>query len=204
MLGWWRWRSSEPAARRWVVVDVETSGLDATVDELISIGCVAMFDGRVVLADSIEIIIRRTSASSRDTILVHGVGVQAQLSGTDPRDAMREFIDFVGADPLIAFHAPFDRNFLARAIKSYTNLPFDNPWLDLAELAPVLYPNAGEQSLDEWLQRYGISLASRHNAAADAFATALLVARLLPEAKRQGAGDYFAMRRLTRHARWLR
>ena len=110
MLGWWRGRSSERAARRWVVVDVETTGLHATVDELISIGGVAMFDGRVVPADSIEIIIKKPSASSRDNILVHGIGVQAQLSGTDPRDAMREFIDFVGPDPLIAFHAPFDRD----------------------------------------------------------------------------------------------
>ena len=204
MLAWWRGRSSERAARRWVVVDVETTGLHATVDELISIGGVAMFDGRVVPADSIEIVIRKTSASSRDNILVHGIGEQAQLSGTDPCDAMREFMNFIGPDPLIAFHAPFDRKFLARAIKSHINLPFDNPWLDLAELAPVLYPQAGQQTLDEWLQRYGISLPSRHNAAADAFATALLVARLLPEAKRQGAGDYFAMQRLTRHARWLR
>ena len=204
MLGWWRGRSSERAARRWVVVDVETTGLHVTVDELISIGGVAMFDGRVVPADSIEIVIRKTSASSRDNILVHGIGAQAQLSGTDPRAAMREFITFVGSDPLIAFHAPFDRAFLARAIRSYTSLPFDNPWLDLAELAPVLDPRAGQQSLDEWLQHYGILLMSRHNAAADAFATALLVARLLPEAKRQGAGDYFAMQRLTRHARWLR
>ena len=204
MLGWWRGQSSERAARRWVVVDVETTGLHATVDELISIGGVAMFDGRVVPADSLEIVIRKTSASSRDNILIHGIGVQAQLSGTDPGTAMREFITFVGSDPLIAFHAPFDRAFLARAIKRYMSLPFDNPWLDLAELAPVLDPRAGQQSLDEWLQHYGILLMSRHNAAADAFATALLVARLLPEAKRQGAGDYFAMRRLTRHARWLR
>ena len=204
MFGWWRAQSSERTARRWVVVDVETTGLHTTVDELISIGGVAMFDGRVVPADSIEIIIKKTAASSRDNILVHGIGVQAQLSGTDPRDAMHEFINFVGPDPLIAFHAPFDRTFVVRAIKRYINLPFDNPWLDLAELAPVLYPTAGQHSLDEWLQRYGISLPSRHNAAADAFATALLVARLLPEAKRQGAGDYFAMQRLTRHARWLR
>ena len=204
MLGWWRRRSSERTARRWVVVDVETTGLQMSVDELISIGGVAMFDGHVVPADSFEIIIKKPSASSRDNILVHGVGAQAQLSGTDPRDAMREFINFVGPDPLIAFHAPFDRTFLARAIKNYLNLPFDNPWLDIAELASVLYPKATQQSLDEWLQHYGISLASRHNAAADALATALLVARLLPEAKRQGAGDYFAMQRLTRHARWLR
>ena len=99
MFGWWRGRSSERTARRWVVVDVETTGLHATVDELISIGCVAMFDGRVVPADSIEIIIRKPSASSRDNILVHGIGVQAQLSGTDPRDAMRESLTLSGPIP---------------------------------------------------------------------------------------------------------
>ena len=204
MLGWWRRRSSQDAARRWVVVDTETTGLDANVDELISIGGVAMVDGRVIPADSFEVIVKRASASSHNNILVHGVGVQAQLAGTDPHDALRDFIDFLGQSPLIAFHAPFDRKFLVRAIKRYGGQRrFDNPWLDIAELAPALEANKKLKSLDDWLQHYGIAVAPRHNAAADAFATALLVARLLPEARRQGASDHLAMRRLARHARWL-
>lgn len=205
VLGWWRRRSSDNAARRWVVVDTETSGMDAAVDELISIGAVAMLDGRVIPADSIEVIVRKTSASSRDNILLHGIGVQAQLEGTDPHDAMREFMDFLGPAPLIAFHAPFDRKFLARAVKRYARQrAFDNPWLDLAELAPAVDPEKSKlKSLDEWLQHYGISVGNRHNAAADAYATALLAARLLAEARRQGAGDYSAMRRLASQARWL-
>ncbi len=203
MLRGWRKRSGAGAARRWVVVDVETTGMHASTDELISIGGVALVDGRVMVADSIEVVLKRATASSHENIVVHGIGVQAQLAGTDPHDALRAFMDFIGQAPLVAFHAPFDRGFLARAIKAYVNLPFDNPWLDLAELAPVLDSDTRAKSLDEWLQRYRIPVIARHSAAADAFATALLAARLLPEAKRQGAGDFVSLQRLARYARWV-
>ena len=191
--------------QRWVVVDVETSGMDVASDELIAIGAVAMHeDGHVLPGDSIEIIVRQGAASSRENILVHGVGVEAQLAGVDPRKAIGLFLEYVSTAPMLAFHAPFDRGFLARVAKFYVNQPFDNPWLDLAELAPALYPTPNLRSLDEWLNRFGIPVAARHSAAADAFATALLASRLLPEARRQGAPSFGKMMKLARNARWLR
>jgi DNA polymerase-3 subunit epsilon len=191
--------------RRWVVVDVETSGMDVARDALISIGGVAMHeDGHVLPGDSIEIVVRQGQASTRENILVHGVGVAAQLNGVEPPAAVGMFLEFVSTAPILAFHAPFDRRFLARVIKFYVNQPFDNPWLDLAELAPALYPRLGLNSLDDWLGRFGIPLRARHSAAADAFATALLAARLLPEARRQGAPTFGRMLRLAQNARWLR
>jgi DNA polymerase III subunit epsilon len=189
---------------RWVVVDVETSGFDIARHGLISIGGVAMrADGRVLPAESFEIVYRQDVASSKENILVHGIGAQAQVDGADPAEATRAFLDFVGISPILAFHAPFDRGFLARAVKIFVNQPFDNPWLDLAELAPALDPKPGFKALDEWLGHYGIAVSNRHSAAADAFATALLAARLLPEAQRQGAKGFRAMQRLAREARWL-
>jgi DNA polymerase III subunit epsilon len=171
-----------PVHQRWVVVDVETSGMDIASDELISIGAVAMHeDGHVLPGDSIEIIVRQGTASSRENILVHGVGVEAQLNGVDPRKAIGMFLEYVSMAPMLAFHAPFDRGFLARVIKFYVNQPFDNPWLDLAELAPALYPTLNLRSLDEWLTRFGI-----------------------PEARRQGAPSFGKMMKLARNARWLR
>lgn len=190
-------------AERWVVVDVETSGFDPTQDGLISIGAVAMrADGRVLPAESFEIVYRQSRTSSRENILVHGIGVQAQRDGQDPPSATRAFLDYVGVSPILAFHAPFDRGFLARAVKIFVNQPFDNPWLDLAELAPALDPKAGLKSLDEWLRRYGISVTERHSAAADAFATALLAARLLHEGRRQGVSGFRELQKLARSARW--
>lgn len=202
LASWLRGGRHRHDPERWVVVDVETSGMDVVQHELIAIGAVAMVDGRVVPADSMEIVVRQRTASSHENILVHGVGVHAQLTGTDPPHAVRAFMDYVGRAPLIAFHAPFDRGFIARSVKIYVNQPFDNPWLDLAELAPALDPKARLKSLDEWLLHYGIPVSVRHSAAADAFATALLLARLLPEARRQGSIGFLAMQRLSRNARW--
>lgn len=191
--------------QRWIVVDVETSGMDVSSDELISIGAVAMHeDGHVLPGDSMEIVVRQGTASSRENILVHGVGVEAQMNGVDPRKAIGMFLEYVSTAPMLAFHAPFDRGFLARVIKFYVNQPFDNPWLDLAELAPALYPALNLRSLDEWLGRFGIPVSARHSAASDAFATALLASRLLPEARRQGAPSFGKMMKLARNARWLR
>jgi DNA polymerase-3 subunit epsilon len=190
--------------QRWVVVDVETSGMDIASDELISFGAVAMHeDGHVLPGDSIEIVVRQGQASSRENILVHGVGVAAQLNGVDPARAIGLFMEYVSTAPILAFHAPFDRGFLARVIKFYVNQPFDNPWLDVAELAPALYPALHLRSLDEWLNRFDIPVSVRHSAASDAFATALLASRLLPEARRQGAPSFGKMMKIARNARWL-
>ena len=190
--------------QRWIVVDVETSGMDVASDALISIGAVAMHeDGHVLPGDSIEIVIRQDKASSRENILVHGLGVEAQMNGVHPRRAIGMFTEYVSTSPILAFHAPFDRGFLARVVKFYLNEPFDNAWLDLAELAPALYPALPLRSLDEWLSRFDIPVAARHSAAADAFATALLASRLLPEARRQGATSFGRMMKIARNARWL-
>jgi DNA polymerase-3 subunit epsilon len=196
--------SDDSAPERWVVVDVETSGFDMAQHGLISIGGVAMrSDGRVVPGESFEIVFKQDVASTRENILIHGIGVQAQTDGADPAEATRAFLDFVGVSPLLAFHAPFDRGFLARAVKVFVNQPFDNPWLDLAELAPALDPKPGYKALDEWLGHYAITVSNRHSAAADAFATALLAARLLPEAHRQGARSFRSMQKMAREAKWL-
>jgi DNA polymerase-3 subunit epsilon len=197
-------RDTGSASERWVVLDVETSGLDPSADGLISIGAVAMrSDGHVLPGDALEIVYRQDRASSRENILVHGIGVQAQEGGVDPQQATRYFLDYVGTAPILAFHAPFDRGFLSRAVKVFVNQPFDNPWLDLAELAPALDPAAKLKSLDEWLGRYGIEVSIRHAAAADAFATALFATRLLPKARAQGVQDFASLQKLARQAKWL-
>lgn len=205
MFGRFRRKPSEAAAsQRWVVVDVETSGLDAAADRLIAIGAVAMrADGRILPADSLEVVLRQEVPSSRENILVHGMGVQAQRSGLDPERAMHAFLDYVGVAPILAWHAAFDRGFLARALKMYANVPFGNPWLDLAQLAPALLPQVQARTLDQWLEHFSIPVAGRHSAAGDAFATALLATRLLALAHRQGANSFTQLQRLARARHWL-
>lgn len=197
-------RESAAEPVRWAVVDVETSGLDAHADRVISIGAVAMLsNGRILPADSFELVVRQSVASDRDNILVHGIGVQAQQTGVDPARALREFLDYVAQAPLVAWHAPFDRGFLARAVRMYVNVPLGNPWLDLAQLAPALAPQVTAKSLDQWLAHFGIDAEARHSAAGDAFATAQLCARLIALAPGGRPVSFEALQRLARSRRWL-
>ncbi len=187
---------------RWVVLDVETSGLDIDNDRLLSIGAVAIHGDRIVLADSFEIFIRAERASDRANVLVHGIGAEAQIGGIEPVPAMRAFLDFVGTAPLAAFHVSFDRGFLARAARAWVGLKLDNPWLDLAELAPALLPQVKAKALDDWLAYFDISVDQRHDAACDALATAMLLLRLralAPAAERDAA----SLIKLAAAARWL-
>jgi DNA polymerase-3 subunit epsilon len=193
---------------RWVVVDVEASGLDARSDRLLAVAAVAVhLDGRhaaIALADSFEAVLRqRAPTHDKANILLHGIGVGSQLVGQEPAQALCAFEAFVGASPLVAFHAAFDRSLLERAFRAMLDRTLGRPWLDLAPLARVLRPHSPARSLDEWLAACGIRCARRHEAAADALATAELLLVLWPSLWRETGGPHGAARRLALQERWL-
>lgn len=208
---WWRTflgvaepvesRLARIAAQRWVVLDVETGGLDAQRDPLLAIGGVAVRDGRIDVDDSFETVVRPPAPSDRANVLVHGIGQGAQRGGVDPAAGCRSFLEWAGDAPLVAFHAAFDRAFLARAIRDALGARHDARWLDLAALAPALNPGLQAKALDEWLEHFALRIEQRHNASADAFATAMLFLRLLAQVP-AGERDVGSLRRLAGAQRW--
>jgi DNA polymerase-3 subunit epsilon len=184
-----RWLGPRKAANavRWVVVDCETSGLDVARDRLLSIGAVALQEGRIGIADAFSRLLRQATPSGTDNILVHGIGGDAQAAGEEPARVLREFAAFAGEGPLVAFHAPFDRAMLERAMRAH-GLRWKRKWLDVADLLHVLYAARAKKcrGLDDWLQAFAIPHDSRHDALGDAFATAQLMQVALQEAQRHG------------------
>jgi DNA polymerase-3 subunit epsilon len=197
---------------RWVVVDVESSGLDAARDRLLAVAGVALAvppggaAPRIALGDSFEAVLRQDGAAPVDkaNILVHGIGVGAQRAGRPAAEALAAFERWVGASPLVAFHSAFDETMLARAMRAALGRTLAPPWLDLAPLAALAEPGVRAHALDDWMAHFGIVCAARHEAAADVLATAELLLRLWPALRRQRPGEGFgALRRLTARSRWL-
>jgi DNA polymerase III subunit epsilon len=196
--------------RRWVVLDVEASGLDASRDRLLAIAAVAVrLDGErpsIDLADSFEALLQQLPGPlppDKDSILLHGIGVGAQGQGTDPALALTRFEAYAGNSPLLGFHAAFDRRLIERTASAVLGRVLRNDWLDIADLASVLRSDLRSRPLDECLEAFGIECAHRHQAAADSLATAELLLRLWPAARAEGAHDFRAFRRLASHRRWL-
>jgi DNA polymerase III subunit epsilon len=212
-LSWSRWwggrEAPTPDARRWVVVDVETTGLDTRHDELLAIAAVAVrFDGeakpQIDLHDSFEAVLQHASASTdKDNILVHGIGVGAQRAGALPREVLADFERWLGASPLVAWHAAFDRTMIGRAMRDHLQREGPSAWLDLAPVAAGLHPEINADALDDWLAHFGIVCVARHNAAADALATAELLLRLWPRARARRCADWASWVAMERDQRWL-
>lgn len=204
------WRAlPEPDARlpfsasRVVVVDVESSGLDVRKDCLIAIGAVAVVNGRVALADSLDIVLQQNQVSTKDNILIHGIGGEAQRQGIPPAEALLAFLEYLGKSPLVAFHVAFDQSMIGRAMKDYLGFRLEHAWADLAYVAPALYPQLSRRyrSLDQWMDFFQINNYARHSALADALATAELLLALRPPLDMQGALSFQGLRDLERERR---
>lgn len=211
-----RWFGSGPEVdeARWVVVDVETTGLDVARDRLLAIAAVAVrfAPGPVIdLHDSFEVVLRQDAAGGnpatidRDNILLHGIGVGEQRAGIDAAEALGGFERYVGRSPLLGFHAEFDRAMIGRASRAVLGRVAPNPWLDLEPVAAVARRDVRARSLDDWMSAFGITCLRRHQAAADTLSTAELLLALWPAVQREcGPTPRFAdLRKLADSRRWV-
>ena len=174
--------------QRWVVVDVETTGLNLQRDLVLSIGAVVIEDGAIDFAQQFEQTLLRPEGPAGPSVLLHGLGPSAIAAGREPAEALLDFLAFVGDSPLLAYHAPFDQGMLGRALHDSLGLRWQPSLLDVAELAPLLLPEAGlaKAGLDDWAAHFGLQVEERHHASADALVTAELLLILFSHARRQG------------------
>ena len=207
-----RWNAIEPddlrgplAAQRWLVVDVETTGLNMQQDRLIAIGAVLLEGVTLRLDQSFEVVLRQSIPSGRGNILIHRITGGEQTDGVEPAAALSAFLDFSRRFPCVAFHAQFDETMLKRAFKEYLGIDFAPPFLDLAFLAPALVDDAPAslRSLDDWVGHFSIPIAARHRAVADAVGTAQLFQLLLRRAQAQKVESAYALFKLANDQRWL-
>jgi DNA polymerase-3 subunit epsilon len=190
---------------RCVVVDVESSGLDLMRDHLISIGAIAVVNGKVALGDSFYIVLKQPSVSHKENILLHGIGGTAQIDGVPAVDALLSFLEYLGKDPLVAFHVVFDQTMIRKAISQYLGFSFKHSWLDMAYIMPALNPYLADRllTLDDWNSHFDIHNHARHNALADAIVTAQLFQIALALANKKPISDFSDLMDLEKSQRWL-
>lgn len=194
---------------RWVVLDVETSGLDPQRDQLLAIAAIAVRVDwaakrlSITPGDSFEVVLRQSEvASAKDNILLHGIGLQRQREGEPMADGLRAFARFAGNSPLLAFHAPFDRAMTGRYLLSHLGADLPNRWVDIEQLCAVTHEKVRARALDEWLAHFGIVCAHRHQAAADTLAECELLLRIWPQMAGQ-CNNWRDVEKLAAQQRWI-
>jgi DNA polymerase-3 subunit epsilon len=174
--------------QRFIVVDLETSGLNTLKDKILSIGAVTIEHSAIALGEQFSCTLRRINHAVSESVLIHQIAPSEVASGIRTEKALLNFMEYVGGSPLLAFHATFDQRMLVREMNDAFAYKLRHPFYDVAEIAQLLCPENTMRNpgLDDWVTFFGLQVLQRHNASADAMVTAELMLILLKRAERQG------------------
>ncbi|MFM2111350.1 MAG: hypothetical protein RLZZ271_10 [Pseudomonadota bacterium] len=208
--------------RRWIVVDVEATGLDARTERLVSIAAIAVhlhdhgsgrMDMQIHLGDSFEVVLKHDeplqfsvappSERVKRNVLVHGIGLGAQAQGVPATEALGAFVAFAGDAPLLGYHSWFDQTLIEGACHRQGIAPPAGAWVDVENVARGVDGELRRMALDGWLCRYGIQCTVRHDAAADTLATCELLMRLWRRIDLRRGTAWQALQRTAADARFL-
>lgn len=147
--------------RRYVAIDLETTGLDFDRDTIMEVGAVRFdphggcetFHTLVDPKRSIPYRIQRLTGITDDDVA--GKPLFAEISA--------DLEAFIGDDPIVGQNVSFDRTFLDRA-----GIAPRGPAFDTQELATILLPDLLEHNLRAIAGRLAIDFPVQHRALADA------------------------------------
>jgi DNA polymerase III alpha subunit (gram-positive type) len=184
---------SEPAlafyARHWddrahrfdgplVFFDVETTGLDPNVEDIIEIGAISTsFDGVDVAVDAFWTLIDPGRQLPKKITEITGLTDADMKTGANPKDAYASFLDWtarVGPKRFVAHNSSFDERMLRcnlgrRGIDDSIVPEF----LCTMKLSRKCLPRLENNKLQKVAEHYGIVNAKAHRAVTDAETTAL-------------------------------
>ncbi len=179
---------------RFVVLDLETTGLNPVTDAIVSIGAVAVLGGDIVIEDSYSALLKVSENTT--AVTVHGVTRDQSVNGLDERAALEAFLDYLKDGVIVGHHIGHDVTAVRAACARHWALPLLNRSLDTMDLTLHLErdgafagrPAIRHFTLDALCEMFSVVPHDRHTAAGDAFITAQVFLRLLRLASRFGRG----------------
>jgi len=185
------------------VIDLETTGLDSKKDEIIALAIIPMKGLEVDIGGAYYSLIRPKSLNV-ESIAVHGLGPESFKKGArELEEVAKEALPLLSNRILVGHSVNFDYKFLERSFSSI-GVELKSERVDIALLELVIRKltgkavNFNELSLESLAKNYGIKIAYRHNALADAFFAAYVFQRQLLRLLRLGVNTVNELLRVYR------
>jgi DNA polymerase III subunit epsilon len=166
------WREAD-----FCVVDLETTGLDAAVHEIISFAALQIAGGRLRLDDARRQLVRPWHMPGRDTIVIHGLR-SADLADAPPlAEVLDRLLEALTGKVMVAHVASIEERFLGAAFRK-NGIRLINPVVDTAALGAELFRLREQPREDEPIplpslaEALGLPVHRPHTADGDALTTA--------------------------------
>lgn len=164
-------------ATKYVVISMETSGLDTEKDVIMSIAATSIVDNRILLKDSFEIFIQHNkpidSSLDNEFIMVSKVEKVAEDI------AIETLINYIGNSILIGHRIDFDIEMLNNALSNLKLGKLKNEAYDVeAMFNKIADTNEKKYALDEMSNSLNMAISNRNSVADDAYSIAILFLKL--------------------------
>ena len=163
-----------------IAVDFETTGLNATKDEIISMGFCPIQDGIIRLADCVHIIIKTGQVLTSENVAIHGLTDDVLEQGVSQKQALFKFIELTKGKVIVAHHHSIERSFLQTLSKQILGINIPLSFIDSFEFAKLRMQRRQQTITSESLRLFnlrrkqGLPNYKAHNALEDAISTAEL------------------------------
>ena len=183
---------------RYVVLDLETTGLSHTHDRVVSLAAFRVIEGRIPLGDAFNSLVNPGRNIPASAIKIHGIVPSTVADAASFTEVLDQFLHYLGTDVLVGYHVRFDLAFLNIYMKRHYGFPLQNLALDASLMCrKILTPQhigsytrryRGNPSLEAVARHFDIDIVQRHTALGDALATAMIFQRVLAVLEKKGSG----------------
>lgn len=175
-------KEKEDKMKTYVFFDVETTGLDSNVDQVIEIGAIKTDPQFREIGQIHTFVTLNEGTTIPKTIKeITGITEDNLKTGLLEQVALKTLDYFICDSIAVAHHAPFDLSFLSR-LHGY--IPIDK-FICTRTVSKILFPHESA-SLSNMAQKFGLSLKNHHRALFDARLLKNLYKRLKSEMHKHG------------------
>lgn len=148
----------------YIVLDLETTGLDPTFDEIIEIAAIKISYGKKVSEFSTLV----KPENKIDEYITQLTGITNEMVKDAPKieKVLHDLMNFLGDSVVVAHNANFDINFLYDNYMLYLNKPFTNNFIDTMRISRRLFKDIRHRLVD-LAKEFKISVDVQHRAMAD-------------------------------------
>lgn len=176
--------SALPFDSDFVVVDIETTGIDKHLDRIIEIAAVKVVGGQIV--DRFESFVNPVIPVPEKITKLTGITTDMVMDAPPCDEVLKRFEEFSRGCVFVAHNASFDVGFLTEHGKG-CGVAFLNPYVDTLMLARYLLRSLKHHKLDDLTEYFSVSLDTHHRAMCDTAATAEIFLKLAALYREAGA-----------------
>lgn len=166
-----------------VSLDCETTSLDVSKAEILSIGAVRIKGQKVKTSDRLDIRLKPPASLTGESIKVHKIRASDLSDGIELDEALEKLLAFIGNRPILGYYVNYDIRMIDKFLRPKYGFGLPNKAIELSHVYHdiIKWKHVGgdvDLRFDTIASKLDIPIIQRHTALGDAITVALMYVRL--------------------------